>query len=193
MKKTIVKVLSIVLTLAMLMSFSIVAFAAISLDDAKSIALTDAGFEEAQVVITECKLDDGREYEIEFYANGAEYDYTISTSGTITSFSCDYNLIVTGDKTLDAAAAKAIALEFIGVSESDVKALYAEYENDRYEGPEYTVNFTYNSAEYEVTVSAVDGTILEYDYEVISGSSAYVSFFTIIQAIIAFFRNLFVR
>ena len=54
--------------------------AAISVEEAKSIALNYAQFTEDQVVYTKTKLDydDGKaEYEIEFYAGEKEYSFTI--------------------------------------------------------------------------------------------------------------------
>lgn len=50
-------------------------------EKAKSIALANAGFSESQVtrLHVERDLDDGRiEYNVEFDANGKEYDYEIS-------------------------------------------------------------------------------------------------------------------
>lgn len=59
---------------------------AISLEEAKAVALTDAGLNESAVTFTKAKLDydDGYQvYEIDFYSNVTEYEYTISTAGAI--------------------------------------------------------------------------------------------------------------
>ena len=53
----------------------------ITMEEAKEIALTDAGLTEANVtfVKTELDTDNGRqEYEIEFYSGNKEYDYEIA-------------------------------------------------------------------------------------------------------------------
>lgn len=67
----------------------------ITLDEAKNIALKQSGFSEDQVLFTKAELDydDGTaEYEIEFKANGAEYEYKINAStGRITESDVDYN------------------------------------------------------------------------------------------------------
>lgn len=66
----------------------------ITLDEAKDIALKHSGFSENQVRFTKAELDydDGTaEYEIEFTANGAEYEYKINAStGQITESDIDY-------------------------------------------------------------------------------------------------------
>lgn len=67
--------------------------ASISVDEAKSIALNYAKFTADQVVYTKSELDydDGRaEYEIEFYAGGKEYSFTIdAVSGTVLEMEID--------------------------------------------------------------------------------------------------------
>ena len=63
---------------------------AIGLDEAKSAALAHAGFSADQITFTKAKLDydDGvMEYEIEFVADGKEYEFTIdAATGTITEY-----------------------------------------------------------------------------------------------------------
>ena len=67
----------------------------ITLDEAKAIALKDAGLEESAVKFYNVKLtqDDGIEiYEIEFYYQGAEYEYEIDAeTGAITDRDIDYD------------------------------------------------------------------------------------------------------
>ncbi len=66
----------------------------ITVDQAKSIAVKHAGFSVSEVNFEKAKLDhdDGYTvYEIEFYKNGIEYDYTINAlNGTILDFDRDY-------------------------------------------------------------------------------------------------------
>ena len=65
----------------------------ISVDNAKSIAVTHAGLSLSGVPFSKTKLDndDGRtEYEIEFYQGTMEYDYTIdATSGAVLEYDVD--------------------------------------------------------------------------------------------------------
>ncbi len=67
----------------------------IGVDEAKSIALKDAGLSSSSVRFTKAKLD--REdgiiiYDVEFYTNGTEYEYEINaTSGKIISKDIDWD------------------------------------------------------------------------------------------------------
>lgn len=65
----------------------------ITVDEAKAIALEHAGFAADQVVFTKSELDYDNgtaEYEIEFKANGLEYEYKINAStGKIIEFDTD--------------------------------------------------------------------------------------------------------
>ena len=58
----------------------------ITLEEAKAIALRDAGLNEADVTFNKARLDDDKDdYDIEFYTEDKEYDYEISAvSGKIT-------------------------------------------------------------------------------------------------------------
>ena len=54
----------------------------IGVEKAKEIALADAGYEESQVIMEKARYDkadedDPAEYEIEFIADGMEYEYSI--------------------------------------------------------------------------------------------------------------------
>lgn len=65
----------------------------VGIDRAKAIAVGHAGVKSSDVVFSKAKLerDDGKlVYEIEFYSNYAEYDYTIdASSGTILEYETD--------------------------------------------------------------------------------------------------------
>ncbi len=65
----------------------------LTVDEAKAIALEHAGFAADQVVFTKSELDYDNgtaEYEIEFKANGLEYEYKINAStGKIIEFDTD--------------------------------------------------------------------------------------------------------
>ena len=94
------KLTAFLLAALVVLSLSVTAFAAppdnlISENEAKAIALKDAGYEANEVRFLKAKLDfdDGRyEYEIEFRAEGnLEYDYTINAeNGKIVEFDRDY-------------------------------------------------------------------------------------------------------
>lgn len=141
----------------------------IGAEKAKSIALSHAGFTASQVqgLKVEKDYDDGRlEYEVEFYAGTTEYDYTISgTDGTILKQDKEEH---GGSQTTQPSAgsdigaekAKSIALSDAGFTASQVQNLKAEQEYD--DGRlEYQVEFRVGGTEYEYTISAADGAILE--------------------------------
>ena len=145
----------------------------IGAEKAKSIALSHAGFTASQVqrLKVEKDYDDGRlEYEVEFYAGTTEYDYTISgTDGTILKQDKEEH---GGSQTTQPSAgsdigaekAKSIALSDAGFTASQVQDLQVEKDND--DGRlEYQVEFQVNGTEYEYTISAADGTILEKDID----------------------------
>ena len=145
----------------------------IGAEKAKSIALSHAGFAASQVqrLKVEKDYDDGRlEYEVEFYAGTTEYDYTISgTDGTILKQDKEEH---GGSQTTQPSAgsdigaekAKSIALSDAGFTASQVQNLQVEKDND--DGRlEYQVEFRVNGTEYEYTISAADGTILEKDID----------------------------
>ena len=145
----------------------------IGAEKAKSIALSHAGFTASQVqrLKVEKDYDDGRlEYEVEFYAGTTEYDYTISgTDGTILKQDKEEH---GGSQTTQPSAgsdigaekAKSIALSDAGFTASQVQDLQVEKDND--DGRlEYEVEFRVNGTEYEYTIPAADGTILEKDID----------------------------
>lgn len=192
MAKTTTKALSLALSIVMVFALTMVfaasmtAFAAINLDSAKQIALTDAGLTSTDVIFTEARLE-GRAFDIEFRDGKIEYDYSISNEGEILSFAYDSNNRIIGSRTFDAAAAKTVALNFIGAKTNDVKLLRAEYDDSAYE-----VSFSHGNREYDITVSAVDGTITEYEYEALRSTGGIWAMITaFFQQIIDFFTGFF--
>lgn len=138
---------------------------------AQEIALAHAGVSAADATITKSKLDydDGRQvYEIEWYANGAKYDYEIAvTTGEI--ISSDYeakNIVGSGNSaTVSEADAKQTALSRVsGATASDIYEWKLDYDDGR---PEYEGKIIYGGSEYEFTIDATTGTITEWDAEVI--------------------------
>ena len=133
-------------------------------------------------------------YELEFYANGAEYEYDIDAStGAVVKSSQEGGRPQTGSNVgsgsggisgnvpsssgsgmaqsgsgggsasdIGGEAALAVALSHAGVSQDQVYDL--EVQRDRDDGRlEYEIDFKSGGWEYEYTISAADGTILDYE------------------------------
>ena len=144
-----------------------------AVDEAKAqeIALAHAGIKAADAAITKSKLDydDGRQvYEIEWYANGAKYDYEIAVAtGEIVNSGYEAKTVVgTGSSaTVSEATAKQTALARVsGATEKDIYEWKLDYDDGR---PEYEGKIIYDGSEYEFTIDATAGTITEWDAEVI--------------------------
>lgn len=136
--------------------------------------------------------EDGRMvYELEFYASGAEYEYDIDAStGAVVKFSQEGGRTQTGSSAgsggasgnvssgagsgtaqsgaggtatdIGREAALAAALNHAGVSRDQVYDL--EVQRDRDDGRlEYEIEFKTGGWEYEYTISAADGAILDYE------------------------------
>ena len=151
----------------------------IGAEKAKSIALSHAGLTSSQVtfVKVERDWDDGRlTYEVEFYQDGKEYDYEIAASdGTVLSVDYDaesYRYQQHGQNStggqgnnapsdlLTAEQAKAIALEKTGLSSGDVTFKKVELDRD-YGRLEYELEFRSGRTEYEYTIDATTGAVLD--------------------------------
>ena len=166
----------------------------IGVEAAKSAAFAHAGLDASQVTMGEVDFDyeDGRMvYELEFYANGAEYEYDIDAStGAVVKFSQEGGRTQTsssagsggasgnvssgaGSGTAQSGAggtatdigredALAAALNHAGISQDQVYDLEVkrEYDDGRLE---YEIEFKTGGWEYEYTISAADGAILDYE------------------------------
>lgn len=144
---------------------------AVSEAKAQEIALAHAGVKPADATITKSKLDydDGRQiYEIEWYANGAKYDYEIDVAtGEIIDSSYEAKTVVgTGNSaTVSEATAKQTALARVsGATEKDIYEWKLDYDDGR---PEYEGKIIYGGTEYEFTIDATTGTITEWDTEAV--------------------------
>ena len=86
------KLTAMVLALVMVLALAAGAFAAgrLTKDEAKQIALKEAGVTAAEATFTKARLDydDGREeYEFEFYADGKEFDVDVdANTGRVVKF-----------------------------------------------------------------------------------------------------------
>ena len=144
---------------------------------AKSVALSHAGISESSTSYIYAKKDwdDGRwVYDVEFWADGKEYDYEIlASNGTILSYDYDAEYQWSGStgtgstsSTADIgeAKAKSVALSHAGISESDTSYIYAKKDWDDGRSV-YDVEFWADGKEYDYEILASNGTILSYDYD----------------------------
>ena len=145
-----------------------------AVDEAKAqeIALTHAGVSAADATITKSKLDydDGRQvYEIEWYANGAKYDYEVAVAtGEIINSGYEAKTVVgTGNSaTVSEVTAKQTALARVsGATEADIYEWKLDYDDGR---PEYEGKIIYGGSEYEFTIDATSGNITEWDAEALN-------------------------
>ena len=149
----------------------------IGAERAKSIALSHASLAETAVFDLDCELDYeyGRMvYEVDFDANGAEYEYEIDAkSGDILLFEIERNGTKQqgGSMTQESAGyigaekAKSIALSNAGLTAASVTGLISELDSD--DGAAvYEVEFIYGGYEYEYKIDAKSGAISESDKEI---------------------------
>ena len=144
---------------------------AITEDQAREIALTNAGLTSDQVTFLRSKLDydDGRRvYDIEFYtADYTEYDYEIDAdTGAVVSYDFDaegYTPPASGTTSITAEQAQQIALEKVPcATERDIY----EFEVDRDDGRlEYEGTIYYDGMEYEFTIDGYSGAVRDWEAE----------------------------
>lgn len=144
---------------------------AVSEAKAQEIALAHAGVKPADATITKSKLDydDGRQiYEIEWYANGAKYDYEIDVAtGEVVKSDYEAKAVVgtSNSATIsEADAKKTVLARAFGATASDIYEWALDYDNGH---PEYEGKIIYGGSEYEFTIDATSGTVTEWDVEVI--------------------------
>lgn len=142
-----------------------------TIDAAKAAALADAGLAESDVTFTKEKLDwdDGiAVYDIEFLTADTEYDYEIdAATGAVLDKSAELlRLNESQGQTMDASigveSAKEIAAAHAGLSKEEAFFTKAELEHGR---SEYEIEFYHDRIEYEYTIDAATGAILEYKSE----------------------------
>ena len=136
---------------------------------AQKIALEHAGVKAADATITKSKLDyeDGHQvYDIEWYAGGAKYDYEIAAdTGEIISFAYEEKTMGADSKnvTVSEADAKKTALDRVsGATDKDLYEWKLDYDDGR---PEYEGKIIYGGTEYEFTIDASTGSVMEWDAE----------------------------
>ncbi|MBS6448121.1 MAG: PepSY domain-containing protein [Clostridiales bacterium] len=141
----------------------------IGLEAAKNKALADAGVSAANATFIKAKLDydDGAPvYELEFLTVNAEYEYKIhAATGAVLEKESEAIKNADPSKSyIGIEKAKKAALSHAGLSVSDVRFSKAKLDKD--DGMMvYEVEFLANGMEYEYTVDAYTGEILEYEAE----------------------------
>ena len=136
---------------------------------AQKIALEHAGVKAADATITKSKLDyeDGRQvYDIEWYVGGAKYDYEIAAdTGEIISSAYEEKTMGADSRnvTVSEADAKKTALDRVsGATDKNLYEWKLDYEDGH---PEYEGKIIYGGTEYEFTIDAATGSVMEWDAE----------------------------
>ena len=153
----------------------------ITVEEAKTIALNHAGLTADAVTFVKAKqdYDDGRlVYEIEFVTTSGngylEYDYEIdAATGNILSYDYDAESYTPQPTTttpstatgalIDEATAKLTAVDQVpGASTSDICEWKLDHDDGRWE---YEGKIIYNQMEFEFTIDAATGAVIEWDVE----------------------------
>lgn len=150
----------------------------ITVEEAKTIALEHAGLTADAVTFVKAKqdYDDGRlVYEVEFITTSGnsylEYDYEIdAATGSVVSYDYDAEsyapqttMTTTTGGLIDEATAKLTAVNQVpGASTSDIYEWKLDYDDGRWE---YEGKIIYNQMEFEFTIDAATGAVIEWDVE----------------------------
>lgn len=150
----------------------------ITVEEAKNIALNHAGLTADSVTFVKAQqdYDDGRlVYEIEFVTSSGngylEYDYEIdAATGSVVSYDYDAEnyapqttTTTTTGALIDEATAKLTAVNQVpGASTSDIYEWKLDYDDGRWE---YEGKIIYNQMEFEFTIDAATGAVIEWDVE----------------------------
>ena len=151
----------------------------ITVEEAKTIALNHAGLTTDAVTFVKAQqdYDDGRlVYEIEFVTSSGngylEYDYEIdAATGGVVSYDYDAEnyapqpttTTTTTGGLIDEATAKLTAVNQVpGASTSDIYEWKLDHDDGRWE---YEGKIIYNQMEFEFTIDAATGAVIEWDVE----------------------------
>ncbi|MCM1164495.1 MAG: PepSY domain-containing protein [Lachnospiraceae bacterium] len=143
----------------------------ISLEEAKSAALKHAGLTAGEVTFTETKLDrDGGvdEYDIEFVTDAIKYEYEIRAADGVV-LDCSAETVRRpaqqgGSARITEAEAKDIAARHAGFTAGGVTFVKVELDYDDGRA-EYEIEFRANGLEYELTIDADSGAVLEMEVD----------------------------
>lgn len=141
---------------------------------ALAAALAHAGLDSAQAggVQVEMDYDDGQmTYEVDFFANGCEYEYEIAADdGAVLKYESEQDEArhpEGGGKSggyLSAAEAKDAALGHAGIAEADARELEVEFDDD--DGiAVYSVEWKTGDMEYDYEIDALSGAVRKFDAE----------------------------
>lgn len=150
----------------------------IGMEEALYAALKHAGVSKDTAYDISVKLDadeDGVEYDVDFKANGKEYDYEIHAStGEVIKFEVetDDDYVKTTQSSSSATEsligeekAKEIAFKNAGITASNAKNVSVKLDND--DGAvKYEVEFDYDKWEYEYDINAYTGAVISSDKDV---------------------------
>lgn len=137
---------------------------------ALAIALADAGFREKDVSRTRVKrdYDDGFvKYEVEFRTKTHEYEYEIGESGLVLSSSYEVRGKVKSNRSstlLPAEEVKDAIAKLVPGAVSDEVFIRRDFDDGIYT---YEASIYSGEYEYEITVDAATGSILEYSKELL--------------------------
>ncbi len=149
------------------------------LKEAKEAALNHAGFKENEVTFKKVKKDyeDGRAvYEIEFYKDGAEYEYDVDAeTNEVIKFDVDLKDASKGDndnllgQNSNLKEAKEAALNHAGFKETEVtfKKVKKDYEDGR---AVYEIEFYKDGTEYEYEIDAETNEVIKFDADLKNNS-----------------------
>ncbi len=179
MKRSIFKIAATVIAsvVVMMSAMPITSFAKekITLEQAKAVAIENAGVKADEVTIVKegYEIENGRtEYEIEFFLGNAEYDYEIDAeTGKIVSFDQSIETKFTKPTVKQVKAteitedkALQIALDHAGYQKGDT--LYTQVKKDFEDGQEvYEVEFRVGFVEYNYNISVTNGQIVDFEID----------------------------
>ncbi len=138
----------------------------LTIEDAKKIALDDAGVDAANASFTKAKTDreDGATvYELEFHTSDTYYEYTVAMNGKILDVDLemfDYRNAIGNEITKDEAIQMVLS-KVDGASKENVR-IEEDWDDGMhlFEGKLY-----YNNTKYEFEIDASSGTLLEWSME----------------------------
>lgn len=149
---------------------------AVTKNEAKAIVLKHAGLKETEISRYKNEIDkeiNGTFYEIEFNANGYEYDYTVDVNtGKIVhnEKEKDYepdkvnkttvSSTPTKEPEISKDEAKAIVLKHAGLKEAEISRYTAELDKER-NNLVYEIEFDAGKYEYEYEINAENGKIIK--------------------------------